>query len=154
MIYTVRFAHLASKPNLSLGSIVNRSDIIGLMGNSGASTAAHLHIDLVEGYQAGLYTQHDIENHRPMMGPPRQLLYFIDKELFDIEPLITTYFADPDYFNTYKKVHFGFDLVPTDRHASTNHYAIHWPRSMPGKVCNIDNDEKGYGNFVCISFEA
>lgn len=154
MKYTVRFAHLASVPKLKLNDIVNRGDIVGVMGSSGQSTAPHLHIDVVEGEQKGRYTLVDIENDKPKMAPPRQLLYFVDSELFGILPVVTTYYADPDYFKFYKKVHYGFDVVPEDRHATQRHFNILWPRSMPGKVIAIDYDAKGYGHCISISYDA
>ena len=45
MTYTVRFAHLAETPNLHIGSRIKRGDIVGKMGNTGQSTAIHLHIE-------------------------------------------------------------------------------------------------------------
>ena len=42
-MFTVRFAHLKTKPPLRLGQVIRRGDLIGTMGNTGASTAAHLH---------------------------------------------------------------------------------------------------------------
>ena len=153
MQYTVRFAHLVKVPSLKVGNTVKRGDIVGIMGSSGQSTAPHVHIDVVEGKRAERYTLNDIELNKPKAAPPRQLLYFVDVELFGVEPVVTTYYADPDYFVEYHKVHFGFDVVPFDRHSTQDHFNIKWPRSMVGKVVAVDYDANGYGHCISISYE-
>lgn len=154
MIYTVRFCHLAAPTDLSIGTKVTRGAILGTMGNTGLSTGAHVHIDVVEGVHSEYYTLMDIERNSPKAAPPRQALYFADRELFNHPILITTAYADADYFAHYGKVHFGFDCVPMDRHSSADHWQIHWPRSMPGTVIHIGWSPKGYGHFVSLTYEA
>ena len=154
MLYTVRFAHLASAPLLKVNDTIKTGQVIGIMGSSGQSTANHVHLDVVEGEQIGKYTLTDIEKGLPKAAPPRQVLYFVDRMLFNTKPVITTYYVDPEYFEVYKKVHLGFDVVPIDRHESRDHFNILWPRSMPGKVIAVDYDAKSYGHCISISYEA
>lgn len=152
MRYTVRFAHLAEPSPLVPGQLVVRGAIIGKMGDSGSGTGAHLHLDVVEGRQAGRYSLNDMT-----LGVQKpaafQAMLFIDAELFGIEPVITTGYVDPEYYREYKKGHWGFDVVPADRHGSTSHYRIRWNRSMDGTVVSVGQDDPGYGNYVQILFE-
>lgn len=41
-----KYMHLRYRPELKKGDLVNAGDVIGVMGNSGGSTAAHLHLEL------------------------------------------------------------------------------------------------------------
>ena len=154
MLYTVRFAHMASAPVLKIGATVKQGDVVGIMGTSGQSTAAHVHVDVVEGEQTHPYTLADIEQDSPKAAPPRQALYFVDDMLFGVKPVITTYYADPEYFSSYGKVHLGFDVVPEDRHSTKDHFKILWPRSKVGKVVAVDYKPESYGHCISISFEA
>ena len=154
MRYTVRFAHLAEAPLYKVGDTIIRGQSIGVMGNTGKSTGPHVHLDVVEGSHPYKYTLAEIENGNPPAARPRQALYFIDKELFGVEPVVTTHYADPDYFATFSKIHLGYDVVPEDRHSTKEHFIIHWPRSMPGKVSWIDNDPAGYGHCIYVEFDA
>lgn len=152
MKYTVRFAHLRSAPNWKAGDIINRGDIIGIMGNTGASTGAHLHIDCVEGEQKSRYTLTMIDKGNPKPNK-NQLFFFIDDELFGVEPYLTTGYDDPDYFATYGKWHKAYDVVPVDRRKTGEHFVIHWNRSYPGIVSLIVDEPKGYGHCIYITFE-
>jgi len=152
MIYTVRFAHLADKPALRPGQVLRRGDIVGRMGNTGQSTAAHLHLDVVEGMQHGRYTLGDIANGKPLASA-KQAMFFVDAELFGVKPEITTHFADPEYYAKLGKLHLGYDLVPIDRRETDKHFDIHWNRSALGRVVNIMVDDPGYGNCAMIAFE-
>lgn len=151
MIYTARFAHL-QETLLRPGQIIRRGEVIGIMGNTGASTGPHLHLDCVENLQVGRYTITDIANGAPLPSA-KQCVLFVDDELFRIAPAITTYYADPAYFLRFDKIHCGFDLVPQDRHTSKDHYKIYWNRTAPGKVVKIMENDPGYGNCVQIAFE-
>lgn len=159
MKYTVRFAHLENAPPFKVGDTIKRGDIVGRMGTSGQSTAAHLHMDVVEGFQVARYQLKDIEADSPKAAPPRQAAYFLTKdsmkgyELFGIKPVITTHMADPEYLESFGKIHFHYDVVPEDRHTSRDHFDIHWPRSANGKVLRVDYDEKGYGNCLYVGYE-
>lgn len=152
MTYTVRFAHLAERPSFKIGQTIRRGNRIGRMGNSGKSTAAHLHQDTVRGLHTRRYTQAEIEAGDPVPAP-RQAAFFIDSELFGIKPVITAGYADPVYLADFKKLHMGFDAVPWDRHRSQDHFWIHWNRSMPGRVLEILDDPDGYGYCLYIGFE-
>lgn len=153
MKYTVRFAHLRDKPDWKVGDTVERGDVIGIMGNSGLSTAIHLHIDCVEGEQKMPYDLKAINTGKPKANKT-QLDYFIDSELFGVKPFITTKYLDPQYKIDWNKDHPAYDVVPIDRKKDTAHYAIHWNRSMNGKVVLITDKTTGYGNCVYVSFEA
>lgn len=148
--YTVRFAHLAKAPDLKIGQVINRHEIIGEMGNTGQSTGPHVHIDAVKGIQTNVYRQADIEAGKPEAAP-RQAAYFIDFELFDAPFKITSYFADPKYLERFGKCHMGFDVIPD---VWLPRSWIHWNRSMPGRVMAIINDPNGYGNCLYIAFDA
>lgn len=152
MKYTVRYAHLESKPKLKVGDMLKRGDIIGIMGTTGDSTAPHLHIDVVEDEQLGPYKLVDLSNGNKVSSS-NQLFYFIDKELFGIDPVVTTQYDDPEYLIKYGKLHRGYDVVPKDRKETKEHYAIHWNRSKVGTVSLVVDDPKGYGNCIYITFE-
>jgi len=123
------------------------------MGNTGIGTRAHLHLDVVEGEQLGRYTLTDLANGYPK-AIPKQAVLFIDEELFRIRPVVTTGYADPEYYYERDKLHLAFDVVPEDRHASTNHFPIHWNRSMPGVVIKAVSNDPGYGNYISVNYEA
>lgn len=150
MIYTVRYAHLANVYDLKCGHILSQGARIGLMGNTGQSTGAHLHIDCVEGLQLGPYSLQMIDEGNPKSAL-RQLNYFIDDTLFNSPIAITTYYGDPEYQTLFKKVHHGYDVVPKSR--LPKDFTIYWNRSKPGRVTNIKFDKDGYGTHVFIAFE-
>ena len=158
--YTVRFAHMERLPPWRKGQKITRGAIIGIMGSTGQSTADHLHCDCVKGVQEEPYHLADIGTR--LVASKEQLDYFIDSELFGVEEVITTGFLDADYRRQFRKDHPGYDVVPIDRVRWVNgvktgtkdHYAIHWNRSKDGIVQRVGYDEKGYGNFIQISFQA
>jgi hypothetical protein len=158
--YTVRFAHMAERPKYKVGDIIKRGDIIGIMGSTGQSTAKHVHADCVEGEQKEPYKLVDLSNGNKTPSK-EQLDYFIDDELFGVEPVKTTQYDDPEYRTKYGKWHKGYDVVPEDREhwvngvkvGSDKHSAICWNRSMNGKVSLVGFDQNGYGNYIYITFE-
>ena len=153
MFLTVRYAHLDSLPRWKVGDTISEGMMVGRMGNSGQSTAAHLHIDLTTGENAGMYSLLDIENEKPAAGPSKQLLYFLDDELFGVPLVVTTPYAELEYWNLLHKVHHGFDVVPEDRRSTKDHFDIFWNRSMKGKIVRVANDPYGYGYHINIAFE-
>jgi len=153
MILTARYAHLDSLPRWKVGDTILENFIVGRMGNSGQSTAAHLHFDLTRGENAGLYSLHDIESEKPASAPLKQYLYFLDDDMFTVPLVVTTAYAELEYYKLTRKVHHGFDLVPEDRRTTKDHFDIHWNRSMKGKVVRVGNDPYGYGYHIQISFE-
>lgn len=148
MTYTVRYAHLAKKPELKVGDKVYEGDKIGVMGNTGASHGAHLHLDNVVGRVARKYTLEEIERGNPT-SDIRQLNMFIDDGLFKALLRITTYYGCPDYQRKYKKVHTGYDVVP-----ESGDWSIYWNRSKAGEVIAVVADDPGYGNYIQISYVA
>lgn len=153
MILTARYAHLDSLPRLKVGEIVHEHNVIGRMGNSGQSTAAHLHFDLTRGENAGLYSLHDIENEKPQSAPLKQYMHFLDDDMFTVPLVVTTAYAELEYYRLMRKVHHGFDVVPEDRRSTKEHFDIHWNRSIKGKVVRVANDPYGYGYHINIAFE-
>lgn len=153
MKYTVRFAHMDNHPKWNPGDTIKRGDIVGVMGDSGTGTAAHLHIDCVFGEVKNHFSLNDMTSGKPKPCK-RQLDFFIDNELFGTIPVITTKYDDMEYYNTYGKHHPAYDVVPNDRHKTKEHFPIHWNRSMIGTVCRVESNDPGYGNCVYASFEA
>lgn len=151
MVYTVRFAHLANAPKWKPGDTIKRGDIVGTMGTSGQSTAFHLHIDCAHEKQTKLFRLVDYDVS--IKPAPRQLLYFIDNDLFGVEPVITTPYAELEYFTTRGKVHHGFDVVPIDRKTTKKHFDIHWNRSAVGTVVAVFDEPKSYGHCIYVTFE-
>lgn len=152
MQYTVRFTHLDFLPTLKIGDKIITGDLIGVMGNSGASSAIHLHIDCVKGWHKRVYTLKEIESGK-YKASPTQLVYFIDRDLFKIDLLVTSYFYDPTYLHFYKKNHPAFDVVPINRHQTNENHKIYWNRSKTGVVLSVGFDN-GYGNYINIGFKA
>ena len=152
MKYTVRFAHMKDAPSWKIGDKIKRGDIIGIMGSTGQSTANHLHIDCVEGSQSSTYLLVDLSNGNKTPAKS-QLDYFIDKELFGVDPVITTQYDDPEYRTTYGKWHKAYDVVPKDRLETKEHFPIHWNRSMTGHVTLIVDQPNGYGHCIYVSFD-
>ena len=152
--YTVRYAHLEELPSLSVGDVVHRRAIVGRMGTSGQSKNNHLHIDVIQGLINKIVRLSEIgyektDTYRPNI---KQLNYFIDKELFNKDIVITTPYYDPEYKRVMGKDHPAYDVVPEDRHKSTEHFNIHWNRSMPGVVLGKGSDS-GYGYYILIGYE-
>ena len=152
MKYTVRFAHMAFKPEWKIGDVIKRGDVIGIMGSTGQSTAAHLHIDCVEGEQKQTYRLVDIGGR--LVSSKKQLDYFIDNELFGILAVITTGYLDKEYLQVFGKDHPAYDVVPRDRLESHDHFPIHWNRSKPGTVSLIVDQPAGYGHCIYVTFDA
>ena len=155
MYYLVRYAHLKHRPNYEPGDKLHRNYIIGRMGNTGQSTADHLHFDLTQ-FKNGkhlpkhVYRLSEIHKYiKDLPGLMKQYHYFIDDEMFDCPVRITTSFGDPTYIISGKwKNHPGFDLVPVDKACT----AIHWNRSVDGTVHMVGYDN-GYGNYIIIKYE-
>lgn len=155
--YTAKFAHLESLPTLKEGQIIKRGEKLGRMGSTGKSNANHLHFGLIKEFHAKIWRLSEIEFDREHAT---QSSYFIDHELFGIEPHITTFYCDPTYNDGRGNwiCHPCYDFVPADRHITDKHFDIFWNRSMPGQVLKIGRDfddlTKGYGYYCLIGFDA
>lgn len=149
--YTAKYAHLEAMPALKTGQIIKRREKIGRMGNTGKSSANHLHFDLIPWFKAKIWRLSEIEFDKEHA---KQSSYFIDHELFGVEPHVTTYYCDPRYDDGKGNwiCHPGYDLVPADRHVTNKHFDIYWNRSMDGQVLSVGKDP-GYGYFALIGFE-
>lgn len=145
--YTVRYAHLKHEPLYVKGDKIKRGQCVGQMGSTGQSTKAHLHIDVVGGWYNELYHLSDITSHK-YVPCPIQLNYFIDAELFECEPIITTWYYDYRYPAKFGKQHPGYDIVPKDKEKTY----IYWNRSMTGEVLAVGVDN-GYGNYIMIGYD-
>jgi hypothetical protein len=152
MEYTIRFCHLKEPVSHKVGDKVVRGDFIGMMGNSGASKSAHLHIDCVRGRVQHMYHLKDM-NFETLYPDIQQLNHFIDDELFDYKILITSYFFDPGYKRLFGKDHPAYDVVPENRKRTKKNYKIFWNRSKTGTVL-FKGYDSGYGNFIYIGFNA
>lgn len=117
------------------------------MGNTGKSTAPHLHLDCVEGEHKERYTLDDIAIGKKKSAL-RQLNYFVDIDLFLHYFKVTTPYGDYEYMLKYNKEHHGYDIVPLSGDGT-----IFWNRSKEGFVSNILHNDVGYGNCVMITFE-
>lgn len=151
MKYTVRYAHLEEMPKLKVGAILKYGDKIGRMGSTGKSTGAHLHIDNRKGSYSYAYRMKDIPFD---LDTARQLIWFIDKDLFKTQIHITSYYCDPNYKNKHGEwvYHPALDVVPQNRHKTKENYDIFWNRSKDGKVLLVGSDLSGYGNYIYIEY--
>lgn len=151
-LYTFRASHLERPSNKELGDTVLPNDIIGVMGNTGQSTASHVHCDVVIGSVPEVYHQSEIRDglYTPS---PEQLLFFMDDGFFKYPMVITTGYADVAYFTKRKKIHYGFDMVPKDRKITKEHFTMYWNRTKHGVVVGKGFDP-GYGNYIHIAFTA
>jgi murein DD-endopeptidase MepM/ murein hydrolase activator NlpD len=138
---------------VKVGQKLTRGDMIGYMGQSGQCVGIHLHLDVVEGQHTREYKQREIEDGVPKAAPLREVNYFVDKELFGVEPVVTVHIGDPAYMAKSGKVHFHYDVVPEDRHQSTEHYIIYWNRSKVGTVVAVNQDPAAYGNCVHVVYD-
>lgn len=151
--YTVRFAHLEMPSARVVGSVIRRGDVIGRMGNTGSSTAPHLHYDVVEGYKTLPYRLKDIVFNRDTI---RQLALFNDDELFDFEIVTTAYFGDHTYLDKDGKwkMHPAMDVVPKNRHIEPDrNFDFFWNRSSDG-VLLYKGFNSGYGDHIMVGYEA
>lgn len=147
MKYTVRFAHLEHVPELDIGDVLRRGDIVGIMGSTGQSTGAHLHIDCVVGDVRKTFKLADIgTRYAPAQ---KQLNYFIDSELFKCKPVITTHFMDSTYRKQFRKDHPAIDVVPFD----ATKKLIYWNRSFIGTVTNVVYQPESYGHCLYVMFD-
>ncbi len=158
MIYTARYAHLKQLPSWTVGDTIQPLQHgIATMGNTGQSTAAHVHFDIIRGIVPHhVYRLHEVAdrivNIQQLL---RQHAYFMDTDFFGIKPSIMTYFGDPDYFDSEGnwKFHPGYDLVPVDRKQTDKHFSINWNRTVGGVVSSVGFDEIGYGNYWTVQYE-
>jgi murein DD-endopeptidase MepM/ murein hydrolase activator NlpD len=152
MRYTAKYGHLEKLPELKENQIIKNGQKIGRMGNSGKSTAKHLHFDLIRGFRGNIWRLSEIEIDR---NHAIQSSYFIDDELFKTEIEITSYYCDPDYKDKNGELilHPAYDVVPENRHRTLLNHDIFWNRSMPGQVLDIGNDS-GYGYYCLVGFDA
>lgn len=152
-----RYAHFEKLPKWKVGDKIKRGEIIGKMGNTGASNGIHLHFDLVQKIVKEMYRLKDLPDLITDVGQlMQQYHYFIDKEMFGGHDFkITTPFACMHYPNEPTtsdakrkpwKLHLGFDL-------SSKYRYIHWNRSASGTVHKVGFDS-GYGNYIIIRYAA
>lgn len=149
MFYLARYAHLKYMPVYKKNQTIIRGMIIGTMGNTGKSTGAHLHFDLIQKIVDGVYRLAHISDYIvDLYALMKQYSYFIDAELFDCSCVITTSFGDPTYNLPDWFFHPAFDLVPVNK----NKNLIHWNRSILANVHDVGYDP-GYGNYIVLKYE-
>lgn len=146
MDFTITYAHL-KESKVKAGQLVNKGTEIGTMGNTGIyNTAAHLHIDCVEGIRTVRdYTLTDIYNGDPKSSKT-QLDYFIGDDLFNADYRITTDYNELEYFNMFGWNHPAYDIVP-----KSGDWTIYYNRGFTGRVV-YSGYNKAYGNHVMIWF--
>jgi hypothetical protein len=148
MKYTVRYCHLDKLPDhLKEGQLIKNTEKIGVMGNTGASTGRHLHIDCVQGFEFYHWHLKDMVNE-DLKPNFKQLLYFIDNELFNAPFEVTSHIYDYRYYELFGKHHPAIDIIPLSGDGS-----IFWNRSKPGQILSMDFDS-GYGNYIHMGFYA
>jgi hypothetical protein len=128
--------------------------IVGEMGNTGLSTAAHLHIAVVKGLQFVLWRLIDMYNgnKEPVKS---QLDFFIsenDSTLFGVNPYITVEWDDQWYIDNRGKRHLAKDCVPINRKETNANFNIFWNRKFAGRVLKTGYDY-AYGNYVLIGYD-
>lgn len=159
MKYTVMYSHL-KRIDVDEGQSVNpkvpweAATIIGEMGNTGLSTAAHLHIAVVKGLQFVLWRLIDMYNgnKEPVKS---QLDLFIsenDSTLFGVNPYITVEWDDQWYIDNRGKRHLAKDCVPINRKETDANFNIFWNRKFAGRVLKTGYDY-AYGNYVLIGYD-
>lgn len=146
---TVRYCHL-DKILMKEGDEVNYNDTIGIMGNTGFSSAAHLHIDCIKESERYPWHLYDMESGQ-LTPELRQLNLFIDSDLFGVKPVITTGIADVDYMTKYGSLHLAYDVVPKNRHETSANLGIKWNRSKQGKVIST-GEHRIYGKYIHVEF--
>ncbi len=153
--FTVRYAHLEEMPIPQIADVIFPGDKVGRMGSTGQSKFNHLHIDVIESLIDKIIRLEEIgyEDNKNYLPNIEQLNYFIDNELFGIKPIITTPFYDPGYKVLRGKDHPAYDLVPEDRHKTTDNFNIYWNRSKTGIILKTGFDKIGYGYYILIGFE-
>ncbi len=145
-VITVRFAHLMEKPHFKVGQTISNGQVIGIMGDTGASNLAHLHIDNALGCIRKPWKLRDVE--LGLIHPdPRELNWHIDEGMMD-KIKVTTHYCDYDYMRERGKLHFGYDCSSTAKWP----VKIRWNRSYKGTVVYNDYDE-AYGNCIMIAYE-
>lgn len=145
---TVKFMHL----NKSLkyeGDIIQFGELVGEYGDSGFSTAPHLHIGCIKGYHDN-FTLLEIENGK-FQNDYDKLKDFINNDLFKAPYKITTEFLEEGYKTKYGQglyEHHGLDVVNLDR-LKTNFY---WNQYVPGKVVKRGVNDMA-GLYLVIQFD-
>jgi len=147
MICTVRFAHLEQPPMYAAGDKITEGSFIGRMGNTGQSTAAHLHLDVVSGEVRKPWSLHEAESGK-VFPQPWELNKFLNMGLFNALFRITTHYCDRDYQVQYGKLHTAYD-VSTDKEWP---WSIYWPIMPDGKV-TFSGDAGAYGYCLMASFD-
>ena len=147
MKITLRIAHQAKRPDYCLGKTFKKGDQIGQMGETGISTAAHVHIDNCRGIIKRVWKLKDAETGR-VSSDPKELNRFIIPELFGGSIRVTTPYADYAYQLYRGKLHLAYD-VSTDEPWP---WKIYWPIEEEG-CCEAVLFDDAYGWVSLISYE-
>lgn len=144
MDYTVLYGH-NERVYKKVGDLVSTNDIIAKMGNTGLSSGAHIHIAVAEGIITDINLMRLNKLNSGITKPNKQQCeYFAMDDLAD-SVRITTPYLDPSYEKTYKIKHPAIDLVATPKDYK-------WNRSFQGKVVAVGTNDKGYGNYIMITY--
>lgn len=155
MKYTVRYAHLAERPNLIIGQPLEFGELIGRMGTTGQSKWPHLHIDVVEDFVVNIIRLKEIGPDKKYKPDKRQLNFFLDFDLFKFRLVKTTKYLSKKYEEKFGKKHHACDVVPADRHRTKKHFNIYWNRKKVKnvEVIGLGYDQRGYGYYALIGYE-
>ena len=144
MNFTVLYGH-NEKVYKRVGDLVSTNDIIAKMGNTGLSSGAHIHIAVAEGIITDINLMRLNKLNSGITKPNKeQCEYFAMNDLAD-SVRITTPYLDKSYEATYKIKHPAIDLVATPKDYK-------WNRSFKGKVVAVGSNDKGYGNWIMITY--
>jgi len=136
---------------VKIGDKITRGMKLGRIGNTGDSHGIHDHLGCVHGEQKEVWHLADMERNDPAPAF-RQLMYFIDSELFMFPIEITTTCCDFEYFKKYGKIHAAYDLIPGDGWNSTKHFDFYWNRSYDGTAIAVGFDS-AYGYYLHVKYE-
>lgn len=153
MNYSTRFCHFKTYPYLKKGDAVFPGMALGIMGNSGQSLGAHVHIDSIIGTEENHWHVADFEKGS-VMPANEQTLFCIgqcmDKGLFgDSFPFITAPIFSASYKKIVGKNHWGNDVVP---YTAGSDGVVHWNRSKTGEVL-FSGKDPGYGFSIIIGYK-
>lgn len=153
MKYSTRFCHFKTFPSLKKWDAVFPKTELGIMGNTGQSFGAHVHIDSIVGHRSEHWRVADFEAGKVQPANEQTLFCIgqcLDKGLFeDSLPFVSAPFFSAAYKSIVGKNHWGNDVVP---YTAGSAGVVHWNRQKVGEVLFSGNDP-GYGFSIIIGYK-
>lgn len=150
--YTNMYAHLKAV-ECKEGDLLHQDDIIGVMGNTGKSTAAHVHMSSIHGHRKRLWQLKDMFPGGPCEPSEKQVELSAEGLFKPHDIRITTLYNDPQYpLDWNGKRHYALDVVPVWLDGCYGMPFVRWSRSWIGKVVKVGWHPEGYGNYVLINY--